>query len=151
MVMKNKIIIIFKLVLVVILSLAWFILINDFPIIQGVYAIYFLGVILLVILAIIIYLLCSIKKIPLDGTNKFMKKEKREEFKVSEKELEGEVRKFIKDGNAQKIIIENEKGESIIEIPLAVGTVEAVFIPVLAAVTAIAAIPSNYIIVVVKK
>lgn len=80
-----------------------------------------------------------------------MRKEKREEFKVSEKELEGEVRKLIKEGNAQKIIIENEKGESIIEIPLAVGTVEAVFVPVLAAITAIATIPSNYIIVVVKK
>lgn len=73
--MKNKIIIIFKLVLVVVFSLAWFVLIqaeyemitkpelqNDFPIIKGVYAVYSLGLILLAIAIIIIFLLRSIKK-----------------------------------------------------------------------------------------
>ena len=80
-----------------------------------------------------------------------MKKEQQEEFKVSNKELEGKIREVIKSGEAQRIIIENENHEKIIEIPLTVGTVEAVFVPVLAAVSAIAAISTNYIIVEIKK
>lgn len=80
-----------------------------------------------------------------------MTNEKKEEFKVLGHELEMKVRKIIKAGKAQRIIIKNENYERIIEIPLTVGTVEAVFVPVLAAVKAIAEISSNYIIVEVKK
>ena len=65
--MKNKLIIIVKLILLAFFSLMWFIFIqaeyemitkpelqNDFPIIKGIYAVYFTGFILLVISAIII-------------------------------------------------------------------------------------------------
>lgn len=73
--MKNKIIIIAKLILSVFLFLIWFVFIqgeyemivkpelqNDFPVIKGVYAVYFTGFILLIITAVILYLLYSIKK-----------------------------------------------------------------------------------------
>jgi len=73
--MKNKLLFTIKLVLLVFFSLMWFILIqaeyemitkpelqNDFPIIKGVYAVYFLGFILLITSVIIIFLLFIIKK-----------------------------------------------------------------------------------------
>jgi hypothetical protein len=72
---KNKIIVIIKLILSVFLFLVWFVFIqaeyemitkpelqNDFPIIKGIYAVYLTGFILLVIASIIIFLLYSIKK-----------------------------------------------------------------------------------------
>lgn len=80
-----------------------------------------------------------------------MAKEQKEEFKVLGHELEMKIREIIKAGKAQKIIIKNENYERIIEIPLTIGTVEAVFVPVLAAVKAIAEISTKYIIVEVKK
>jgi hypothetical protein len=58
---------------------------------------------------------------------------------------------LIKEGNARRIIIKNDKGESIIEIPLTIGAVGAIIAPVLAAVGALAALLTNCTIVVVKK
>jgi len=73
---KNKLLISVKLILLIFLSLVWFVLIqaeyemvtkpwlqNDAPIIKGIYAVYFLGFVLLVISAIIVYLLSSILKL----------------------------------------------------------------------------------------
>jgi len=74
--MKNKLLIFIKLVLLVIFSFLWFVLIqgeyemitkpelqNDFPIIKGVGAVYFLGFILLIAGAIIAYSLFLIIKL----------------------------------------------------------------------------------------
>lgn len=74
-----------------------------------------------------------------------------EEFKVSGEDLLRRVKELIKEGNARRIIIKNEKGESVIEIPLTLGAIGAVLAPPLAAVGAIAALISNCTIVVVKK
>lgn len=73
--MKNKIVVITKLVLSVFLFFVWFIIVqaeyemiikpefqNDFPIVKGIYAVYLTGFILLIIAAIILYLLYSVKK-----------------------------------------------------------------------------------------
>ena len=78
-------------------------------------------------------------------------KEKQEEFKVSGKDLKDRVKKLIEEGNARKIIIKNEKGETVIEIPVTLGAIGAILAPALAAVGAIAALLSNCTIVVVKK
>jgi hypothetical protein len=80
-----------------------------------------------------------------------MEKKKQEEFKVSGHELKEKVKALIKEGNARKIIIKNEKGEVVLEIPLTVGAVGAILVPILAAVGAIAAILTNCTVVVVKK
>jgi DNA-binding Lrp family transcriptional regulator len=74
-----------------------------------------------------------------------------EEFKVSGEELIARVKELIKEGNARRIIIKNEKGESLIEIPLTIGAVGALLAPVLAAVGAVAALVTKCTIVVVKK
>lgn len=73
--MKNKLITIFKLILVVVFALIWFVLIQveyeiitkpelakDFAIISGIWLVIFFGFVLLFIAAAIIALLYSVKK-----------------------------------------------------------------------------------------
>jgi hypothetical protein len=80
-----------------------------------------------------------------------MGEENKEEFKVSGTDLKDRVKKLIEEGNARKIIIKNEKGDTLLEIPVTLGAIGAVLAPVLAAVGAIAALLTNCTIVVVKK
>jgi hypothetical protein len=65
-----------------------------------------------------------------------------EEFTVSGDKLVTKVKDVIKDGNVRRVIIKNEKGESMFEIPLiagiAVTALTAAFTPLLVAVGAIA-------------
>lgn len=75
----------------------------------------------------------------------------REEFKVSGGEVVSKVREIISAGNARRIIIRNEKDETIIEIPLTVAVVGAVLAPILAAVGALAALITKCTLVVEKK
>lgn len=74
-----------------------------------------------------------------------------EELKVSGKDIVETVKRLVKEGNARKLIIKNEKGESIMEIPLMVGAAGAVLLPVLAALGALAALITECTIVVVKR
>ena len=85
------------------------------------------------------------------GKNKKSKKEYQEEFQVSGSEVINKVKELIKEGSARRIIIKNEKGESILEIPLAIGVIGAILAPILAAVGAVAALVTKCTIVVVKK
>ena len=77
--------------------------------------------------------------------------EQQEEFKVSGTELKEKVKQLIHEGNIRRIIIKNEKGETVLEIPVTVGAVVGILAPALAAVGAVAAILTNCTIVVVKK
>ena len=81
--------------------------------------------------------------------------DQQEEFKVNGQELLAKVKEIIEAGKARKIIIKNENGDSLLEIPLHVGVPVAALgvlvAPVLAAVAAIAAIVTKCSIVVVKK
>lgn len=72
------------------------------------------------------------------------------EFKVKGEELMRKVREIIHEGNVRKIIIKDEKGATYIEIPLTVGVVGALLLPILAAVGALAALASNFTIEVVR-
>ncbi len=74
-----------------------------------------------------------------------------EEFKVSGEKLLAKVKELIHEGNIRRIIIKNEKGETLVEFPLTVGAIGAVLVPVLAAVGTIAALVANCTIVVEKK
>lgn len=76
---------------------------------------------------------------------------KKEEFKVSGEEIVEKIKEIIKEGNARKIIIKNENGQSIVEFPLTVGAIGALIAPILAAVGAIAALLTKCTIVVEKK
>ena len=74
-----------------------------------------------------------------------------EEFRVNGEELLKKVRELIDEGNARRIIIKNEKGDTLVEIPLMIGAVGALLAPVLAAVGALAALVTRCTIVVIKK
>ncbi|MFZ2167393.1 MAG: DUF4342 domain-containing protein [Minisyncoccia bacterium] len=74
-----------------------------------------------------------------------------EEFKVTGEEVIKKVKEIVAAGNARRIIIKSEAGESIVEIPLTLGAIGALIVPTLAAVGAIAALVTKCTIVVVKK
>ncbi len=73
-----------------------------------------------------------------------------EEFRVNGEAVVGKVKELIHEGNIRRIIIKNDKGETLIEIPLTVGVVGVVFLPVWAAIGAMAALAANLTIVVEK-
>ena len=76
---------------------------------------------------------------------------KKEEFKIDGKDLLEKVKEIIEAGNARRIIIKNEEGGKVFEIPLTFGVVGVALAPVLAAVGAAAALLSKCSIIVEKK
>lgn len=78
-------------------------------------------------------------------------KTSREEFKVSGDEILKKIKELIREGNVRRIIIKNEKGETMVEIPVTVAVIGAVFAPVLAAVGALAALMAKSTIIVERK
>ena len=79
-----------------------------------------------------------------------MEPETSNEFKVRGEELLRKVKDIIHEGNARRIIIKDEKGAPYLEIPLSVGVVGALFLPVIAALGAMAALASNFTLQVVR-
>jgi hypothetical protein len=71
-----------------------------------------------------------------------------EEFRVSGEELLKKIREIIEEGNARIIIVRNEEGHTMMEIPLTVAVVGAVLAPILHAVGAMAALLTKCTIVV---
>ncbi len=74
----------------------------------------------------------------------------REEFKVSGDDIVKKIKEIIKDGNARRIIIRNDEGRTLLEVPLTWGAVGVVLAPTLAAIGAVAALVTNCTIVVEK-
>lgn len=74
-----------------------------------------------------------------------------EEFKVQGDDIVSFVKKILAEGNARRIIIKKESGETFVEFPLTVGAVGALIAPVLAAAGAIAALVTKCTIVVEKR
>ena len=71
-----------------------------------------------------------------------------EEFQVDGDELLSKIKELVHAGNIRRIIIRNEKGKTLIDIPLTIGVVGVLMAPQLAAVGAIAALLSKGSIVV---
>lgn len=71
-----------------------------------------------------------------------------EELKLRGDTLVGRLKELVHEGNIRRITIKNEEGHTLIEIPLTVGVVGALLLPVWAAVGAIAALAANLTIVV---
>jgi hypothetical protein len=71
------------------------------------------------------------------------KKRRYEQYKVAGDRVVEKVKEIIREGNVRRITIRNEEGRTLIEIPLTVGVVGAVLLPVWAAIGAIAALVAN--------
>ena len=74
-----------------------------------------------------------------------------EEFKVSGSDILDTVKRVIAEGNARRIIIKNEAGNTLIEFPVTIGAIGVLIAPVLAAVGAIAALVTKCTIVVERR
>jgi Flp pilus assembly pilin Flp len=71
-----------------------------------------------------------------------------EEFKVDGDRLIAKIKEIVHQGNVRRIIIKDEKGATLIEVPLTIGVVGVILLPVWAALGAIAALAANFTIVV---
>ena len=75
----------------------------------------------------------------------------KEEIKVRGEELLKKVKELVKEGNVRRIIIKNEDGKVLLEIPLTIGVVGVALIPIWAAIGALAAFAAHYTVEVIKK
>ncbi len=75
----------------------------------------------------------------------------REEYSVSSDNLITRVKELLHEGNITRIIVKNEKGNVLLEIPATVGVIGVVLAPWLAALGVIAALATNCRIVVEKR
>jgi len=75
----------------------------------------------------------------------------REEFTVSADNLIERVKQLLHEGNVTRIIVKDDKGKSLLEIPATVGVIGAMLVPWLAALGVIAALATNCRIVVERK
>ena len=66
-----------------------------------------------------------------------------EEFEVASDELVKKAKEILHEGNVTKLIVENEEGRTLLEIPVTVGVVGVLLAPWLAALGAIAAIATK--------
>ena len=73
-----------------------------------------------------------------------------EEYKIEGKDLLSRVKEIVHEGNVRRINIKNEAGHSLLEIPLSIGVVGVVLLPVWVAIGAIAALTAHYTLVVEK-
>jgi hypothetical protein len=71
-----------------------------------------------------------------------------EEIHVSGEELISKIKELVHEGNIRRVIIQNEKGRTLIDIPLSLGVVGVLLAPQLAAVGAIAALMTKGTIIV---
>jgi len=67
-----------------------------------------------------------------------------EEYRVKGEGLLAKVRELVHQGNIRRIIIQNDDGQTIVEIPLTLGVVGAILVPIWVAIGAIAALAADY-------
>src|SRR4030067_1622563 len=75
----------------------------------------------------------------------------REEYTVSGSNLVDRVRELLHEGNVTRIIVKDEKGKTLLEIPATVGGIGTVLGPWLTALGVIAALVTNCKIVVERR
>ncbi|MDJ0693542.1 DUF4342 domain-containing protein [Mastigocoleus sp. MO_188.B34] len=78
-----------------------------------------------------------------------------EEFKISGDTLVAKIKELIHQGNIRRIIIKNEEGHTLIEIPMTVGVIggviSATLFPVIAAVGVIGAMVAHLTVVIERQ
>lgn len=77
-------------------------------------------------------------------------KVRKEEFEVTGDAVISTIKKLLHEGNIRRITIKDEEGKTLIEIPLTIGVVGVILLPVWAAIGAIAALVARLTIVVEK-
>ena len=75
----------------------------------------------------------------------------KEEFSVSADNLIEKVKELLHEGNVTRIIVKDERGKVLLEIPATIGIIGVVLTPWLAALGAIAALATNCRVVVERR
>ena len=73
-----------------------------------------------------------------------------EEFQVKGDELVAKVKEIVHEGNVRRLSIKNEDGKTLVEMPLTVGVIGVLLLPVWAALGSIAALVTDCTISVEK-
>jgi len=76
---------------------------------------------------------------------------KREQFNINGDQIVKKVKELIREGNVRRIIIKNDKGDTVVEIPVTIAVIGTVIAPILAAVGGLAALLTNCTIIVKRK
>ena len=74
-----------------------------------------------------------------------------EEFHIDGDKLLAKIKELVHEGNIRRILIKNEDGKTLMELPVTLGGGGAVLAPQLAAVGAIAALVTRCTLVVEKQ
>ena len=74
-----------------------------------------------------------------------------EELEVRGSELVEKVKTLIHEGNVRRIIIKDQEGRVIMELPLTFGVIGAILAPILAALGALAALALSYTLVIERR
>jgi len=61
------------------------------------------------------------------------------------------IKTLVEEGNARRVLVKNRDGVTLIEVPLTVGVVGALLLPIWAAIAAIAAIVTDAVVTVEKR
>ncbi|WXG44357.1 MAG: DUF4342 domain-containing protein [Promethearchaeati archaeon SRVP18_Atabeyarchaeia-1] len=80
-----------------------------------------------------------------------LQKMTQEEYSVSSDDLVAKVRQLLHEGNVRRIVVRDEKGKTLLEIPLTLGVVGFILAPWMAALGVVAAMVSKAKIVVERK
>ena len=75
----------------------------------------------------------------------------REEYMVSGSNLVDRVRELLHEGNVTRVIVKDDAGKTLLEIPASVGVIGVVLAPWLAALGVVAALVANCRIVVERR
>ena len=78
-------------------------------------------------------------------------KDRVQEFTVNGDQVVATVKELVREGNVRRLIIKNEHGATLIEIPLTFGVIGAALLPVFAAIGALAALATRCTIVVERE
>ncbi len=73
-----------------------------------------------------------------------------EHYELSGEEVLAKIKELVHEGNVRRIIITSDEGKRLIEIPLTVGVVGALLVPVWAAIGAIAALVTKCTVEVIR-
>jgi hypothetical protein len=75
----------------------------------------------------------------------------KDSFKVDAEGLKNKVKELIHDGNVRRIIIKDDKGHTVMEVPVSIGVVGAIAAPVVAAIGAIGALAARWTVEVERR
>ena len=90
-------------------------------------------------------------KKPKAGAKKAAEAPKTEERTVSSENLLDEVKKLVKEGNVQRIIVRTKEGKELLNLPVAVGIFALVFAPFAAVIAAVVGMANEFTLVIERR